>query len=706
MSTRTFVAKHDSRIGAKLGKYRITARIGRGGMGIVYAAADTLLQRPVALKVLPESVADDPTTLRRFLREAQAAARLNHPHVVSIYEVDRAADTYYIAMELVRADSVQDFLRSHGRFSWQEATRIALEACRGMAAAHTAGLIHRDIKPANIMRSREGVIKLADFGLAHVVDQEGLSQGFATLVGTPDYMSPEQCRCDDLDERSDVYALGATYYAMLVGRPPFSGGAPLQIMFAQCSQAPPDPRDAEPSVPETCAAIVRKAMAKSRKERFSSAEELAAALEATLAAHPSEPMPPKWHEQAVDPPSSGNVLDDAQRWLEASSAGSRTRLRNRLAVIVGGVAILVAAGFAVMHKGTMRDSSAGSVVEAVVTAPTADGLTGASSFRRSITAEGLVLKLDSAGTLLAVSPDGQWLLAGGKEGDTGIRVWSLTTGELMSERRFRLPRDRFNQELTAAAFGPLAGNERDGCRLALAARYDGGNELSIWDLNTELAPQRVELGNSCVSSLAFSAGGDLLAAACNDPKEKDATIRLWGREPGRELTAISIDEPSVRWLSFCATAPSRLAFAAGKRVQLVDTTGARPSKILEPFVGPSHGTFAARGDLLAVAGMNYVRLRHVDGDDNGRLLETPAGSAECVAIAPDGAWIAVGGGTERSGLVTIFDTAGRRNPIALRGHEKHVRALVFLPSGDIVVSTGDDRTVRLWDIRRILADNP
>jgi urea transport system substrate-binding protein len=271
-------------VGRRLGKYLIIGTVGKGGMGIVYKARDALLKRFVAIKVLPGAVAAEPAALRRFLQEAQVAARLCHPNVVATHDVEERQGSYYIVMELVRGTNVQDLLCAKGAFPWPEATRIVADACRGLIAAHAAGLIHRDIKPANLIRAHDGVVKLADFGLAKVAGQ---ASGFLTtagdVLGTPQFMSPEQCHAEPLDERSDIYSLGATYYALLVGQPPFNAGQALQVMFAHCSNPVPDPREAFPDIPESCARLVRQAMAKKPAERFASAAAMLADLETILA---------------------------------------------------------------------------------------------------------------------------------------------------------------------------------------------------------------------------------------------------------------------------------------------------------------------------------------------------------------------------------------------------------------------------------------
>ncbi len=279
----------DPRVGTSLGKYHMMRRLGKGGMGIVYEAFDTLLKRHVAIKVLSDGLAEQQDAMRRFLMEARAAGRLNHPNIVGIHDVEKNQGSYFIVMELVRGGSAQDFLDRRGPFDWPEATQVIADVCRGLAAAHAASLIHRDIKPSNIMRSADGVVKLADFGLAKITtSQSSVVPVTATgyTVGTPDFMSPEQCRAETLDSRTDVYALGATYYALLTGRPPFPGSGPLQVMFAHCSNAIPDPRAVNKAIHERCTAIVRRAMAKFPNERYDSALDMLVELEAVLTEAP------------------------------------------------------------------------------------------------------------------------------------------------------------------------------------------------------------------------------------------------------------------------------------------------------------------------------------------------------------------------------------------------------------------------------------
>lgn len=276
--------------GRILGCYTLKRLLGRGGMGEVFEAVDTRLERTVAVKLLPPA-ATGPLERARLVREARAAARLNHPNVVTVFAIEEEADQLFIAMELVPGGSVAAALARAGHFLWPEATRVMIDACRGVATAHRAGLVHRDLKPGNLLLAADGTVKVADFGVARGLGSETTALTDATMiVGTAEYMSPEQCRGDEpVTDLSDVYALGATYYALLTGHPPFERPTAVQLQFAHCSAPVPDPRALVADVPETCAELVKRALAKEPADRYPSADAMRAALEATLRAEQAQP---------------------------------------------------------------------------------------------------------------------------------------------------------------------------------------------------------------------------------------------------------------------------------------------------------------------------------------------------------------------------------------------------------------------------------
>ncbi|QDV47935.1 Aliphatic amidase expression-regulating protein [Stieleria neptunia] len=274
-------------IGKSLGKYEITGMLGQGGMGVVLRAHDPTLERDVAIKILTGNLAANATALSRFQSEAKAAGKLSHANVAAIYEIAQEGEWNYLVMELLTGGSIAAELQTRGACSPLEATRILIDACHGIAAAHAEELIHRDIKPANLVRAANGAVKLTDFGLAKFSSTGGAMQltQSGTILGTPYFMSPEQCQAQPVDTRTDIYSLGATYFCLLTGRQPYDeSDSVVQVMYAHCNKSIPDPREVRPSVPPACSAIVSHAMAKDPDDRYPSAEAMLRDLEAVAAA--------------------------------------------------------------------------------------------------------------------------------------------------------------------------------------------------------------------------------------------------------------------------------------------------------------------------------------------------------------------------------------------------------------------------------------
>jgi serine/threonine protein kinase len=241
----------DPVVGAVLeGRYRLEERVARGGMSTVYAATDLRLHRTVAVKVMADHLVHDPTFVDRFIREARAAAMLSHTNVVSVSDQGSDRGLVYLVMELVRGRTLRDLLQARGRLTVAEAFAVLEPTLSGLTAAHRAGIVHRDIKPENVLIGLDGVVKVADFGLARAM--EGPGQTTATggvLIGTVAYLSPEQLERGKADARSDVYAAGVVLYEMLTGHPPYGGDTPLAVAYQHVHHDMPVPSDEVPGVP-------------------------------------------------------------------------------------------------------------------------------------------------------------------------------------------------------------------------------------------------------------------------------------------------------------------------------------------------------------------------------------------------------------------------------------------------------------------------
>ena len=262
--------------GRQLGEYQLLRRLGRGGMSEVYLAEQQSLRRKVAFKVLKSDLAEDESYVRRFHKEAQAAASLVHANIVQIHEVGCIEGFHYIAQEYVPGQSLAQYLARHGAVDIELAVSIILQVAAALGRAGHQGIIHRDIKPANIMLSSTGEVKVADFGLARIsTDSEGVdATQVGITMGTPLYMSPEQAEGEGVDPRSDIYSLGVTAYQMLAGRPPFEGETALSIAVQHLKREPEPLTELRPGLPEPLAVIVHRMLKKEPAARFQSAKEL------------------------------------------------------------------------------------------------------------------------------------------------------------------------------------------------------------------------------------------------------------------------------------------------------------------------------------------------------------------------------------------------------------------------------------------------
>jgi tetratricopeptide (TPR) repeat protein len=254
-------------------KYEIIEEIGRGGMGIVYKARDKILDRIVALKVLPQELASNKEAVESFIKEAKACASLIHPNIVTVYEAGFFRGSLFISMEYIDGPSIKELLDKGERLNYKYVVFVAGQVCKGLDFAHSKRIIHRDIKPGNIMLTSKKVVKIVDFGLAKVIEE--VRKGYTVASGTPYYMSPEQTLGEEVDHRTDIYSLGITMYEMLTGEPPFTGG---DVGYHHIHTPPPPIREFVPDVPPRLEAIVLKCLEKKPEKRFQSAKELFFAL--------------------------------------------------------------------------------------------------------------------------------------------------------------------------------------------------------------------------------------------------------------------------------------------------------------------------------------------------------------------------------------------------------------------------------------------
>lgn len=641
-------------VGDMVGKYKLTCMLGKGAMGVVFEAEDTLLKRNVALKLLAEKVAEDPQLRQRFVQEARNAVQLQHPNLVGIYEIDQRGDSYYIAMELMRGISGEDYLKQYGPYEWSAATRVLAEACRGLAAAHALHIVHRDIKPNNILHGEDGSVKLADFGLAKQLGENLSITQAGTQLGTPGYMSPEAARGEPLDARSDIYSLGATYYTLLTGKLPYEGKVTIpQMMLAHCYDPVPDPRALRPDLPEGCAGIIQKAMAKHPDERYQTAQELLADLEALIA-------DPVGFQMGVSRPAPQ---------ISPVAAPPETTLPKRIGLQkLRHVRFWIWAGAGILALGM-----AFAFLLSLKSAKEANQQLASDTAQFKIALRATIHAHERSVRTAVFSPDGTRLATGG--GDAAVRLWDPQTRKETAV--FPNP----NGTVLSVAFSP------DGAAVAAAS---AGGTITLWETATGRALATLEGHDGEVQCVVFSPDGQWLASA-----GYDRTVRLWDVTTREAKAVLKVHNEPVRAVSFSPDGQWLASASWDRTVRIWAVATARERAVLPGHHGMVLDVaFSPAGDLLASAGADQtVKLWSVGEWKDLATLEGHTSRVETLMFSPDGSLLATGAA---DGQVKIWEIATREEWITLPAHQSPVASVAFAPSGRILTTASRDQTVKLW----------
>ena len=336
------------------GRYRLDAEIGRGGMSTVYRAFDTVLERPVAIKLMHREIAADSDQLERFRREARSVAQLSHPHVVTVIDAgedewqpgaDGTVGAPYIVLEYVEGETLKDVVRREGPLEIPQAIAYAIEIARALGAAHERQIVHRDVKPHNVLISEEGGAKITDFGIARTLSEEGLTVA-GRVLGTTDYVSPEQALGQPVTGQSDLYSLGVVLFEMLTGQVPFHGSSPVAVAMKHVREDVPDVQRLRPELSAATAAVVDRAVSKDLARRYTDAASMVADLEEVL---------------AVEASRAGQTTGEVTSVLRTLPAPARRRLPWRmrhparwalsLALLVALVALVLVIAAGKAHRG-------------------------------------------------------------------------------------------------------------------------------------------------------------------------------------------------------------------------------------------------------------------------------------------------------------------------------------------------------------------
>jgi Tol biopolymer transport system component len=544
-------------IGQTLGHYRVLGKLGAGGMGEVYAAEDTKLQRRVALKVLPSEMAADPERLQRFQREARAIAALNHPNVVTIYSVEEAGGIQFLTMELVEGKTLGELIPAGG-LPLEALLRLAVPLSDAVAAAHEQGIVHRDLKPANVMLATDGRVKVLDFGIAKLKPEApttGTTRLAAhsltspqTIVGTAAYMSPEQAEGRPVDHRSDIFSLGVVLYEMACGRRPFGGDTSFSVISSIIKDTPPPLSLVKRDVPPALDRIVTKALAKDPAERYQSALDLRHDLQAV-------------QQQTA----AGRVVSHLVR------AVVRSRRTRRLAVAAGLVA-LVSGGAWYLLAG--RDSGGQRKPSAALRFRTERLTTN--------------LGVEQFPSLL---PDGKWVLYSGQE--TGNRdIYLLSTS---GKNPINLTADSPADDDEPAA-------SPDGERIAFRSSRDGGG-IFVMGRTGEGVRRITPTGVTAAFNPTWSPDGTEIAYATENVQ---LTPLNWERGSDAELWIVNVLTSAQRRLEVVdAAQPSwsphghRIAYVA--RVQQSASGTQAGARLMDIYTVPARGgePVAVTNDLEA-----------------------------------------------------------------------------------------------------------
>jgi WD40 repeat protein len=706
--------------------YDILGELGRGGMGVVYQARQRSLNRVVALKMLLAGPHADPGQRARFKAEAEAVARLQHPHIVQIHEVGEADGRPFLSLEFVDGGTLKDRLSGAPQPA-RDSARLVEILARAVHYAHEHGVLHRDLKPANVLlafsreppasagpalaggsRLNEVVPKITDFGLAKQLPGPGQSGGggrteSGTILGTPSYMAPEQAagRLKEVGPAADVYALGAILYELLTGRPPFQGETPLDTIQQVASDEPIPPRQLQPRLPRDLETICLKCLGKEPVRRYASAADLADDLRRFLDDRPIRAR-------------RAGAAERLWRLARRSPVAAALTATAALSLVAG---TLVSLYFAVQagRSATRADQDRQRADERTADAetqlyiahmnlaqvgyddnqvsqvvPLLDRWRQPSSAGRDLRGwEWYVLDRQCHAELLmlagnfsqlrsvAYSPDGRWLAVGQAK---GVQLWEAASGREV--RTLTGPRDL----VTVVAFSP------DGQQVAAGGRE---NLLWLWDAQTGRCLHTLAGHTGSVDSLAFTPDGARLASA-----GLDRTVRFWEVGSGRELPALRRVLGRPIQVAFSPQGQTQALFGAD--LELWDGAGDQPPRrVGPPGLGPSAAAFSPDGALVATGHGNFVSVWDVKTGQPRFSYFGHTGTVLGVAFSADGSRLASCG---RDQTVRVWDCRTGHLLSAFKGHTAAAHAVAFAPDGLRVASTGWDGTVRVWDA--VSVENP
>jgi WD40 repeat protein len=627
------------------GDYELLEEVARGGMGVVYKAKQVSLNRIVALKMILKGEMASEADVRRFRQEAEAAASLDHPNIVPIYEVGEHEGQQYFSMKLIELGKCERGQR--------HVAETVAKVARAVHHAHQRGILHRDLKPANILIDEQGQPLVTDFGLAKQVSADAKLTQSGAILGTASYMAPEQARGQNaLSTATDVYSLGAVLYEMLTGMPPFQAATPFATMTQVVEQPPVPPRTRKPGVDRDLETICLKCLEKDPQQRYGSAETLAEELERWLAGEPIQARPSSTWERGLKwarrRPALAALIVLAVltpffviAGLGVGLAGEQkaVELQNR-ALYLQRIALA-------KHEWSANEiDRAHQLLDECPPALRHWEWKYLDRLRREsvLTLEGTKRKTGAIAKRIesvAYSADAERMAAGGA---AGVRIWNAKTGRLLHQHEIAVH---------GVAFCPASG------RLA-EARED--KTIKVWDPVTGVESFTLRGHPTRVLAAAFSPDGNRLASVCWGIEKRNSELRIWDGRTGKELVT-------------------------------------QPFPKQQTLSGVS---FDDKGKLLLVVGSEAVVLWDVAAGKEVAQMTSGGGLTRCAAFCPSAVRpetlgrIAIG----VHNTIEIWDAPGEKKPtLVLRGQQREVNSVAFRPDGDTLASSHHDGIVKLWDVR-------
>ncbi len=703
------------------GDYELVQEIARGGMGVVYRARQVSLNRPVALKMILAGQLASETDVRRFHVEAEASANLDHPGIVPIYEVGQHEGQHFFSMGFVEGQSLSQRL-ADGPLPAREAAELIRRVSEAIEYAHQHGVIHRDLKPANILLDRNGNPRVTDFGLAKKVQGDSGLTGSGQIMGTPSYMPPEQAGGPrgEVGPAADVYALGATLYALVTGRPPFQAATAMDTVIQVVSDEPVPPRRLNASIPRDLETICLKCLEKEPSRRYASASALAADLGRFLAGEPILARPVARSERAV-------------KWA---------RRKPTIAALLGLVTLVTALGFGgvlwqwraalLARRDAERESGRAKTQTELAEQRLQDTLkaqakereqTKLAESRLQESREARVKEREQ--TELArqrlqdavkaqAKEKAQTELAEQRLYDVRMNLvqhyWEDYNGQFMQQGLDeQLPANHggidrrgfewfYWQRKIASGHITLKGHTSpvrsvafspDGKRIA-SARSDGIGIVDVWDAATGQETLTLKGHTSYVESLAFSPDGNRIASA-----SADKTVKVWDVGTGREILTLKGYASDARSVAFSLDG-QRIASTRSHVIGVVDVWDAATGLQTLTFkaFSASSVAFSPDGKRIATAGAFGPKVW--DAATGLQTLTFKANAVSTVAFSPDGQRIA---SADLFGTVQVWDAKTGAESLTRMWHTGGVLIVAFSPDGQRIASAGLDGTVKVWDAK-------